>query len=309
MKKGQRLLCLFLCLVLLPMCASAMTEEEWQAECRYITTTTATIYDYAYGESVDENGQATGTFIESTTLPAGTYIKVGAARDTKRRMSYFSGGYVLTGYIDPGTYQSLSGTDSGSSKVIRPSTPWTVNYDGGSAVITALGTVHTTITVDGESLTVPTADLSWDTEAEESKQIACVNKKSIKSLSMRAEMSTKGEVLTKIPCGTLVIVQKVGKKYTRVYYDGMVGYLLNTYLNYYPIGSEAEQKVLAYNGFTNGKATVRVRFSTSKSSRKLAEQPTGTLVEVIEVKKTWSRVEVNGIRGFIMNQFLQIPDI
>ena len=301
------LVLLAVCLAAVPLCASAITEAEWQAECRYITITTATIYDYAYGESVDEQGNAQGTFIAVTSLPAGTYIKVGAARESKRRMSYLSGGGILTGYIDPGTYQAVNaGTDSAPAKVAKPATPWTVTYEGGSAVIKALGTVHTEITVEGETKRVLTSEISWNTEAEENKRIACVNKKSIVSATMRTEMSTKADIIEKVPLGTLVLVEKVGKKYTRVYYDGQTGYILNKYLNYYPVGEEADARVLSFNGHTNGKATIRIRFSSSKKSRMIAELPTGTYVDVVEVRKNWSRVEVAGYRGFVMNTFLSV---
>ena len=307
-KRSALLVLLVICLAAVPILASAITEAEWQAECRYITTTTATIYDYAYGESVDENGNAEGTFIAVTSLPAGTYIKVGAARGDKRRMSYLKDGGVLTGYIDPGTYQSVTNSADGTvSKPGRPAAPWTVTYDGAPAVIKALGTVHTAIIVDRETVVVPTSEISWETEAEEKQMLACVNKKSLVSISMREAMDTKSEIIEKIPLGTMLLVQKVGRKYTRIYYNGQVGYVLNKYLNYYPIGTEAETKVLSYNGHTNGKATIRIRFSSSKKSRMIAELPTGTRVDVIEVKKKWSRVEVNGLRGFVMNDFLQTP--
>ena len=168
-----------------------------------------------------------------------------------------------------------------------------------------VGSYYSVVKASGGDRTVLSSTLRWDSDGGARFGYVYAAKNGVVNLRMGPR--PKASIVDKAKTNRLVLIFEQGEAWSGVLYNGQVGYVLNKYLNYYPIGTEAETKVLSYNGHTNGKATIRIRFSSSKKSRMIAELPTGTRVDVIEVKKKWSRVEVNGLRGFVMNDFLQTP--
>ena len=89
------------------------------------------------------------------------------------------------------------------------------------------------IYMDGEFLRVPTASLSWETEADDDQRIAVIYAPSTGKCTMREEASKQGKIIMTCKAGRVVTVLRVGDVYTRIVYDGVEGLVLNSCLKFY----------------------------------------------------------------------------
>ena len=99
MRRLMKLL-VVLAALLLPVCASAMTELEWNRSCWSKTRNSVTVYQR------EETGEATNIDLEPTwravdSLPAGAYVKRSSKNDDIGHIyiSYWKNGSVNGGYV------------------------------------------------------------------------------------------------------------------------------------------------------------------------------------------------------------------
>ena len=167
-----------------------------------------------------------------------------------RNVRYWNGSGTSSGWVDSaalvwvGSNSSKpkpSGSRATASDLSRkPDDTWsslTVTYSDGDEAQTVslqtLGVAMSEIYMDGEFLRVPTASLSWETEADDDQRIAVIYAPSTGKCTMREEASKKGKIIMTCKAGRVVTVLRVGDVYTRIVYDGVEGLVLNSCLKFY----------------------------------------------------------------------------
>lgn len=173
--------------------------------------------------------------------------------------------------------------------------------------LTTLGLVHSQISRGGNKQTILTRDLYWTTEAPEGSTIAVVYAPKTGKASMYAKANKSSTIIKKCVAGKLLLVINKGSVYSRVWYDGQIGYMQNSTLNFFgPMDSEeTTTAVLSYKGRTNGRAKVNLRQAPKKNSRIICKYPTGTKVDVISIDGAWYEVDIGGWHGYVQSAYIQ----
>lgn len=218
-----------------------------------------------------------------------------------------------------GEGNSGEGEGSGSSGWTDPQSAGTMTLtltdeDGTEQAVTllTLGTAVSEIQVGGEKMTVPTASLRWGSTAPEDKQLAVITAPKSGEAALRAKASSRGQVLQKCQTNRIVLVLSVGKSYTRVYCDGLVGYIRNSSLTFLPVGGVKEGESapipgwISFRGRLNSKNTVNIRQSGKNGSRILTDFIAGTPVMVFSQSGRWAEIDVGGYRANILNEYLTL---
>lgn len=203
---------------------------------------------------------------------------------------------------------STGGTKKAAAKV--EVTIQMMNEQGEKVAVplVALGTVQSVVKVDGKELTVPTADLRWDS-ADEAPMLAVVETSKSGKASMRSKADGKGSTVKSVAAGRIVLVLETGEKYTKVSCDGKEGYMDNEVLRFVPVTAPAGDVLtgaISFKGKTKGTATVNVRLKDTKKSRVIKQFTIGTPVVVIERGSEWTEIDIAGYRGHVMNEFLNV---
>lgn len=158
------------------------------------------------------------------------------------------------------------------------------------------GLAQSTVRLEGEETIVPTADLSWEADgAEHPLAVIYAPKSGLASLYARDE--GKGGVIKKLKTGSVVLVMGQSGKYTKVYGEDMVGYVITSALNLCDPCANAEDAVLLRKA--------NLRLAAQDNGRKLIEMPAGAVVYLIGVKGKWAQVEYEGFVGYVEKNKLE----
>ena len=222
---------------------------------------------------------------------------------------------------DPGEGESSSGSGSGSWKAAVEasgmSAPVTlVGEDGEERPVTVktLGLVTSLVRLDGEDVTVNTADLRWDTEVSAGKMMAIINAPRTGRATLHAKSSSKSDVLGKCDTNRVVLVLASGKNYTKISYDNTVGYVLTSALKFYPVGGVGEDEEqpkpgwVSFRGKLNSKNTVNIRMNGKSGSRILTDFIAGTPLWVFSQTDRWTEIDVGGYHGYILNEYVTLDE-
>lgn len=216
-----------------------------------------------------------------------------------------------------GSSDSPSTGDTAERKatIVRSGIRWVdENGEEQSVTLDTLGTAVSVIVYNKEKLAVPTADLRWDTSAEADEMLAVIKAHKSGKASLRDKASTKGNVIKKVTTNRIVLVMEKGKKFTKVLCDGMVGYIINTALTYYPVGGidegEAEPQPgwVSFRGKLKSRNTVNIRQNGKNGSRILTDFIAGTPIMVFSQDEKWSEIDVGGYRAYILNEYVTLDD-
>lgn len=189
--------------------------------------------------------------------------------------------------------------------------------DGTEQVVTmvTLGLVDSEVKLNGETVTVKTADLTWDHDVDdENKRLAIIDAKRTGEATMHAKSKAKSDVLKKCDTNRVVAVLRLGKVYSRVLYDGVEGFVMTDALDFYPVGgvkAGGEAPVpgwVSYKGRTNSKQTINIRQSGKNGSRIIDEFRAGTPVWVFSIDGKWAEIEVGGYRAFILREYVTLDE-
>lgn len=151
---------------------------------------------------------------------------------------------------------------------------------------------------------VRTSQLILGTNAEQ--PFATVHAPSAGKLTLRKGASFSSEALDDVPNGRLVIVLNVDTQYTRVCYQGQIGYLLTKYLRFYDATEEAYTlNIVLPKG--QGGTRVNLREDMHRASTSLMLIDEGTQVVVLDRGPEWSTVEYKGTLGYMMTEYLPVP--
>ena len=173
-----------------------------------------------------------------------------------------------------------------------------------SVSLEQFGTIESQVSLGGETLSVPTGDLRWQSPGAEETPVAIVSKKGGTPFVDGDGKRISG--FKTIPEGTLFPVLQAEEKTVYVFYKGSFGHVDRKAIDLLalPEGS-FPASLIALNGKTNGRATVKLRSSASAKGRVIAEWKTGTPVFVLEQQKGFSLVEGRGARAWVQDEYLQ----
>lgn len=119
------------------------------------------------------------------------------------------------------------------------------------------------------------------------------------NVRMRSGAGTTNSILATLAKGTTVSVLSQGSEWSQVSYNGMTGYVINTYLKF---NTAAVQPLDGKTMVTTAK--VNMRSGASSDSGVLMVVPAGTQVQVYSEANGFSQVAFGGLNGYIMTQYL-----
>lgn len=123
-----------------------------------------------------------------------------------------------------------------------------------------------------------------------------------KSVRMRTGPSQQYSVIASYPVGTPVTILISGEDWCKIRIDGRTGYMMTEFIT--TTGApEAGENNVAYVTSSNGLG-VRMRSGASKLYSTLATYSVGTKVTILEWGKTWTKIRVNNLTGYMMTEFL-----
>lgn len=312
-------------LAAIPAVASAMTQTQWNQQCRAKTVGSVTLYD------IDWSALATSTDVPVRvvgSLGGGVYVKLYDYDDglKLRQIGYLSGSSEAFAWVESGATTAAVAfvqTDDGNSYDV----PEALMQDM-SALCAYLarenpGYVFSVI-VGSPVLHVEKApeegNEAWQQAADDAEQTAELLAAEEASLpkatvyaprtgraSLRTKASSRGTVIQKLPAGTIVSVVKEGKNYSQILANGLAGYVLNSALkaidpNQVPLGTG----VITYKGNPRVHTTINVRSDGTGKGHKITEWATGTEVIVWSLSDNgdWYEIEHDGMRLYIQAQYL-----
>lgn len=327
MKKLLTVICLFMMAVMLPVLAHAMTQAEWDQQCRMKTSTSVTLYRKV----------ATGTDIEwqeVTTLSKGTYVNRPSYDDTLDmwEVGYFNGSGESRAYAKTNAFATAVVSihfDDGDSCPV----PEALLKDQ-AALFKYLAQEYPGYTfsaVSGSTMyhkhkgSSENNSNEWHSTQQDAKNNASklnVDESALPKAviyaprtgeaSLRQKAAGNGKVIEKLKERTIVSIVKEGKRFTQVLVNGLTGYIINGALQMIdpeqePIG----EGVLTYEGRENAGTTVNVRSEPSGKARKVNEWKTGTTVIVWSLSEDegWYEVEYDGMRAYVQADFLTMTEI
>ena len=136
---------------------------------------------------------------------------------------------------------------------------------------------------------------------------AYVTSKNGKSVRMRTGPSTAYSTIASYAVGTPVTILISGDDWCKVRIGGRTGYMMTEFLTTTSIGSGTTAPetsgYTAYVTSQNGLG-VNMRSGAGKLYSAIASYPVGTQVTVIEWGRTWCKIRVNGVTGYMMTEFL-----
>lgn len=340
MKKILMMVCVSLLFVMLPVMALAITEAEWNQQCKLKVDSPVTIYSTNKSDSTS-GILATDTDIdmwECGTLPKGTYVKQNSY-DSQLKMweiSYYKNGSIVAVFVREG------------NKLVSAMTTITI-YDGNGyetrtvpeallddekALFNYLANEMPGYTfsmmADGKTIlkekgsASESAGTAWKSLRQRAAEAAAKLNLNLDELqqalvyapkggkaSLWPQPSAKGKSIDKLYDGTVVYIVEEGSKFTQVLVGDITGYIVNSALEtidaeQLPLG----EGVLSYKGKTTGRTKIYLR-SHSTKSRKLVNYPMGTQVLVwsLSEDEKWYEIEYEGVRFYLQAEYLTVTEI
>ena len=121
-------------------------------------------------------------------------------------------------------------------------------------------------------------------------------------LHLRKSASKSSKSLGTFPRNTYIDILETGSTWCKVNVDGQTGYMMSEFLAFYGSADTAT----AYVIHPDGGEYVNLRNGPSQSTGKVIKRvPDGSLVTVVTPGNTWSKIEYNGVTGYMMTRFLQ----
>jgi len=117
------------------------------------------------------------------------------------------------------------------------------------------------------------------------------------ALNLRKEASLEAPILDQFATGTLVEIIEKGDEWCHVSVNGKEGYMMTKYLN------QAEGSGILTVRTNTGRG-LNLRKSPSLEGEIVTSFKPGTQVTVLQKGSNWSRVEVEGMEGFMYSTFL-----
>ena len=213
--------------------------------------------------------------------------------------------YLTTGQYGGLTYWlDLSYVAKRGVRIIAPY--WlTVSTENGDepAKLSALGTVSSTVILDGQETSVPTGALSWRREAGAPKAAWVTGGKD-------AEVADSGGAkIGKAARGTLLPLIAEEEDRLLVRFEDRPGYLSKEDAQAVSIPPETYREgILHVKGTVTGKSKVSCRRSPLENSVRIGQWPTGTKVLLLAEQDGYFLAEADGLRGWVSAKNVQTAD-
>jgi len=142
------------------------------------------------------------------------------------------------------------------------------------------------------------------------------------SLNMRKSDSKSAAIITTIPRNTVITVLSRGENWSQVRYKGKTGYVMNDFLTFGeseempvpPVTPPAtdtpeepekpEESMPNKAVVTTASGSLNLRQKASTGAKILTTIPRHTVIDVLEINGTWTRVRYNSTEGYVMSVFL-----
>ena len=203
---------------------------------------------------------------------------------------------------DPNNNQSASAKQDENVSMQSTSRQETVQ-------LKTLGVVKSTIIYDGKTKEVLTDDLVFSQEVAQEKKVAVIYAPKTGKATLRKTASASSSAIKICKAGVIVQVLETGGGFTKVNYQGTVGYVKTNCLKFY--GSDVESMgvgVLSYNGKATGSTTINIRNAANGDSAIVAVWKTGTNVTILSKIGNWYEIEAQGFLGFVKQEFLSMKE-
>ena len=115
---------------------------------------------------------------------------------------------------------------------------------------------------------------------------------------MRKSPSLGAKVIASYSPGTVVTVLNRGDTWSQISVNGKTGYMMTRYLS----SGKTSEKIMYVRTYTGVK--LRLRERPTVLSAKLGAYPPGTAVQVIDRGRSWTKVRVDGMVGYMGSQYL-----
>lgn len=290
-------------------------QEKWELSCSKKTISEATVYKLGTEEGQDE---------VLLTIPASTYFKPIDNTNEWQLIEFMIDGTKYRGKIPMGEFADTKTQVTGKyglpdqvheldpryEALVKGKLPHTNEMQTGTTVsLLELGTVTSKVSHQGETIDVSSAELVFAEDVPEDKKMAVVYAPKTGKASLRKSASENAAVIKQCKAGTIVAVLETGKTFTKINYNGTMGYILTGCLQFCaPVTETQGNALISYKGKTNGSTTVNIRNQADKGSAKVAIWKTGTAVILLSHADGWYEVEAKGIRGFVMEEFVTLKD-
>lgn len=124
-----------------------------------------------------------------------------------------------------------------------------------------------------------------------------------KSVRLRSGPSVNYSIIASYAVGTPLTILTTGDTWSKIRINGRTGYMMNEFINTASSGGAVAGGYTAYVVSGNGK-TVVLRSGPSKQYDVLASYKVGQKATVISYGSTWCKVNINGLDGYMMTEFL-----
>lgn len=175
--------------------------------------------------------------------------------------------------------------------------------------VVQLGVSESVVILGEEEITVPTKALTFAEGVKDKHRIAAIYAPRLGRCILRAKASEKAKELDKCPAGRIVPVLEYGKTWTKIRYEGQVGYVKTAVLTF--LGNKADPigvGVTSYQGRATGSAKVPLRNGKTSDAEIILNLRTATEVKVLSFDGKWYELEHDGWYGFLYKTYFTYED-
>lgn len=186
--------------------------------------------------------------------------------------------------------------------------------DGSVQPVTLLsvGTCYSTVRLGRDVYRVHTENLRYEVgdNVPQEKRLAIINAKKDGYATMHTKAKATSPSINRCITNRVVLVLSIGKRYSKIWYDGAVGYVKTGSLAFLsPENREVREATVTYKGKVSSKATINVRQNAKSSSRSISTVGCGTpMVILSETADGWYEVEIDGWRAWIPVQYVTMNE-
>ena len=213
-----------------------------------------------------------------------------------------SGNTSQSGNTQSSTKKASSSSSSGSSQK-KPAEKLTLDIsieteDGLAAVtVKKLGVYETVIRLNKKDMTVPTSSLRYESKIAPESALAVIWARNTGEVILRPGRETSGRV-TKCKTGRVGLVIETDGEWTKLWYDGKIGFVQNKYLQFIPMAGEAAHGTI-------GNRVAPMHLQAHADTRVIKRLEKGTDVLILWQDAKWAEVAVNGWRGYVQLKYLK----
>lgn len=208
-----------------------------------------------------------------------------------------------------GEKTSASSSSSSTKKATTEVKPWyvTINTEQGTenATLVTLGVSNSVIKVGNENKTVPTKQLQFgDVQLDHTQLVASVLTKKTGFVTIRSEASENAPSIGRIPDGKIVGIVNPGETFTKVSYNGIVGYVVTRGLEFHDVNQEP----IGVGTLNQKGKKISIWLEPKTDAKWLAKWSHGEPVTVIAEDGQYYAIEKDGIYGWLKVKYVKLTD-